>query len=274
MALDTIFFGKCYQMMQKNIPRLKGLFKKEPLILHLHEPGDEMWLAGGIIQNNMVPIEIQLSEEILSIEMILTQRQTTYMSTKVNPCDNSHSAKTEYIKCIQVNICKKAKAAINCSLPGSKLLFGQSCNFSECSNSLDASISNTFFQLEVYFNQMQEMRKKCIHPCFEKSFGITTRKNHVNSVRGNESEEVGETFKSLALFDIYFSTDLIEDRTEALMIDGTSFWSSVGGNLGLFLGFSVLSVGISVIKIGRKSLRKIGSKLHLSLTKINIVSLF
>jgi hypothetical protein len=45
-----------------------------------------------------------------------------------------------------------------------------------------------------------------------------------------------------------FSSLIVEERVETLVYDVGSFLAAAGGNLGLFLGFSCLSVCLSLIK--------------------------
>ena len=43
-----------------------------------------------------------------------------------------------------------------------------------------------------------------------------------------------------------YSTLNVEEQIESLEYDVGTFWTAAGGNLGLFLGFSVLSVFFSI----------------------------
>jgi hypothetical protein len=48
---------------------------------------------------------------------------------------------------------------------------------------------------------------------------------------------------------LYYETFNVEEHVEALIYDASSFFRSVGGNLGLFLGFSFLSVLFAMINV-------------------------
>ena len=50
------------------------------------------------------------------------------------------------------------------------------------------------------------------------------------------------------LFKMYFESFAIEEQVESLVYDEANFWAAVGGNLGLFLGFSCLSLLFDLIK--------------------------
>lgn len=47
---------------------------------------------------------------------------------------------------------------------------------------------------------------------------------------------------------VWMSTLKVEDETEYVVYDNSNFLAAIGGNLGLFLGFSCLSAFIAIIK--------------------------
>ena len=47
---------------------------------------------------------------------------------------------------------------------------------------------------------------------------------------------------------VYYNNLEIEERTETLIYDLSTFLSAAGGNLGLLMGFSCLSVLLALIK--------------------------
>jgi len=51
------------------------------------------------------------------------------------------------------------------------------------------------------------------------------------------------------LINLFLSNELIEERRETLIHDKTSYWSAVGGNLGLVLGFSCLPVAHKIFDL-------------------------
>jgi hypothetical protein len=51
---------------------------------------------------------------------------------------------------------------------------------------------------------------------------------------------------------IAYNTLIVEERVETLVYDVGSFLAAVGGNLGLFLGFSCLSVCLALIRFAMK----------------------
>jgi hypothetical protein len=53
-------------------------------------------------------------------------------------------------------------------------------------------------------------------------------------------------------FFYFYSILAIEERVESLVYDVPTLLVATGGNLGLFLGFSCLSVGLGMIKLLKK----------------------
>ena len=47
----------------------------------------------------------------------------------------------------------------------------------------------------------------------------------------------------------YYNTLHVEELTESLVFDTDSFLATAGGNLGLFLGFSCMSVLFALVKV-------------------------
>jgi hypothetical protein len=56
---------------------------------------------------------------------------------------------------------------------------------------------------------------------------------------------------------IYYETFDVEEHVESLVYDAGNLLISIGGNLGLFLGFSCLSVLFALINLFTKNWKKI-----------------
>jgi hypothetical protein len=239
-----------------NLPRLMIIFKRQSLVLYLHEPGDEIWVSGGLILDGLIPVTIEDSVDVASIELSLSLKRTTYLSTKLNPCSNGINARAEFNKCVQDELCSKVTKQLNCSIIGYSLILGPNCKMPECQNPQTANFTYNHLFEEVNIKQLVEIRKECMRPCLKIGYDWNLRKFHKNSI-SNGTNGITESFMiSNLILDIFYSTDLIEERTETLIYTETTFWSSVGGNLGLFLGFSCLSVALALLKIADKNVRK------------------
>ena len=84
----------------------------------------------------------------------------------------------------------------------------------------------------------------CPLPCERRKDQITLQYYHNTSWVSEETEEV----EKMGFQFFYFYNSLsMEERVESLVYDFSAFLIATGGNLGLFLGFSCLSVGIKII---------------------------
>ena len=80
------------------------------------------------------------------------------------------------------------------------------------------------------------------------TYSLNLKYYHENSESpfSQGSEKTAEARRSFVLF-YYFNSLLLEERIETLVFDLGDFFSSAGGNLGLFLGCSCLSILFSFI---------------------------
>ncbi len=84
-------------------------------------------------------------------------------------------------------------------------------------------------------------------PCRQISHTFTTSEFHGNSwieVRDPHTADYLDNYYSLF---VSFSSMDVEKQVESLIYDAGNFFAAVGGNLGLFLGFSCLSIIFATI---------------------------
>ena len=85
---------------------------------------------------------------------------------------------------------------------------------------------------------------------FQISYSVKQRDTHKNAwIAPKEKSHGPEFLDNFYFFILSFDTFNIEEHIESLVYDASSFLVSVGGNLGLFLGFSCLSVLFGLIGI-------------------------
>ena len=90
----------------------------------------------------------------------------------------------------------------------------------------------------------------CPLPCQQNSYNLKLNYFHKNSWIDTDGKSgiIPDSF-SLA---VAYNTLIVEERVESLVYDVGSFLAAAGGNLGLFLGFSCLSVFLTLIKFVMK----------------------
>jgi len=115
----------------------------------------------------------------------------------------------------------------------------------ECNSILTAGITyRTMMSIFAEFSRNLALNN-CPMPCPQRSYNIKLRYLHQNAWIDPEFSIV---LKDLALLAISYSSLLTEERIETIVYDLENLVTSVGGNLGLFLGFSCFSTLLTLIQ--------------------------
>ena len=84
-------------------------------------------------------------------------------------------------------------------------------------------------------------------PCLQLEYSYTLSELHMNNwiepKKGHSPEFAKEYYSIFASFE----TMNIEKHEENLVYDSGSFFAAIGGNLGLFLGFSCFSIIVAAV---------------------------
>ena len=81
--------------------------------------------------------------------------------------------------------------------------------------------------------------------------------HHQNNI-GSQGDGLNDLVGKGVLLTIYLANFVVEERIETLIYDTGNFLAQAGGNLGLFLGFSCLSLLFAIIKLFKKALNYLG----------------
>ena len=104
----------------------------------------------------------------------------------------------------------------------------------------------------AYNGDKDKWLSACPVPCKQISYNANIRYFHETSFL-DPYNSFGENFSdAFIVFSISYETLLIEEHEESLVYDITNFLAAAGGNLGLFLGFSCMSVFYGMIKLIKK----------------------
>ena len=128
-------------------------------------------------------------------------------------------------------------------------LLGNGNTLKQCQDR-SSSINTTKLLVYVAFDDGKERwLSHCPIPCKQTSYDANIRYFHKSAVIDTDNS-LGENFSdSKVMFALGYETLLIEEHAESLVYDVTNFLAAAGGNLGLFLGFSCMSVFYGIIKI-------------------------
>ena len=98
--------------------------------------------------------------------------------------------------------------------------------------------------------------QQCPLPCQQTVYDVKVNRYHKNNLVGHDEHFVNQLQRHGAVIGFRFETFAVHKHVETLVIDTGSFLSQVGGNLGLFLGVSCLSILTGIIQISRRAIEK------------------
>ena len=111
-----------------------------------------------------------------------------------------------------------------------------------------ANESMQLFMYLLYDDGKEAMLKKCPVPCEQTTYVTKTKRLHKNTfVYPTNSSSAGNN-SSFVFMSIGYETLNTELHFETLIYDTGNFLTQIGGNLGLFLGVSCLSVMTDLIE--------------------------
>jgi hypothetical protein len=173
----------------------------------------------------------------------LTERQTIL---KVNTQHNCfHWLRDEFLHCAKKLFLEETLPKINCTIYHYKEFIDPNLvNLPQCNSNTSAaetynSLSEHFYTFLFYNNS------KCLVPCTQTSYKFELNYYSKNSIFDPLRKEYFS--KNNFRLIIFYRKMEIEERTEALVYDIGTFLSAAGGNLGLLVGFSCLSVIFAAI---------------------------
>jgi hypothetical protein len=135
---------------------------------------------------------------------------------------------------------------LNCSISGFVNLAKAKFAKPLCSNHSSAAESyKIMFDFGTQFVQNTE-KFGCPKPCNSSSFSVDLNFGHLNSIVDPFSEYDVDINKNYILM-FFFQTLDVTEQVETLAYDLSAFLAAAGGNLGLALGFSCLSILLGLL---------------------------
>lgn len=125
--------------------------------------------------------------------------------------------------------------------------------FKSCDDWDSAVNTHYLLTLFTYPAGYDNLTSACPMSCQQRSYTFTMKSFHLNSIVDPTSKYFGNSAKNGTFIFLSYETILTEEREETLVYDVTNFLVNAGGNLGLFLGFSCLSILLYIIKLCKKS---------------------
>ena len=244
-------FGLCHTINYKRkVGKLsEGLmihFKRNnDLNIFINEPGNEFWLKRAYFPMpvNKIRMPLKSNRDICNGDLTLKKKQFKMLDKKSRPCKDY-----EFTACAMVAMSKTMKSeGINCLIP----LWNEFQTFGvPICPSLNLSTANI---LKPRLDKINSdfLKKPEQYGC--PNLCTTTNYNpqviHFDeSMKATQTEEEYKC-QSEYMLNIYYTTDPVEITKEYFVYDAMTIISAIGGTLGLLLGYSILSMCLSLISL-------------------------
>ena len=224
--------------------------KKYDLKIYVHKKGVEFWFSGLIDSPNEIPfetIEVSNTKGITGSLLSIRQYETPALNKKEEPC--TLDSEQIFIECCKKSIWKNFNNSFGCRIHELKSIVPKDVKMDECQNEEIASEI-----LWEYGSFLADFVVKpwfygCPVPCLQTNYKFTLDTLHKNTIK---FPFYGPDDQSYHIFAHFFETFDVEEKIESLEYDFGNFLVAAGGNLGLFLGFSCLSVLLAIVKNAKK----------------------
>ena len=231
------------------------LFTKQfDLKIYFHPKGDELWLTGyQAFPYEVASVDLDIAKrQSFSAAMLSIKEVRSIMHSRPEmPCidyseesDNEHEL---FTNCCKENMWKNLPSDITCTVAEMKKIIPANSTLRECNNVEEAikmywkfvEYHGTFVTNSWHYN--------CPVPCKQKSYKLKLDFYHKSSALLPQSLSAIDS-EELFTLNIFYSPFTVEEKIESLEYDFANVLVSAGGNLGLFLGFSCLTVMFKAIE--------------------------
>jgi hypothetical protein len=238
------------------------LKKEKNLRMYLHPKGSEFWIlyTSFLQETQIIHFDIKGNDSMASAELYISETKSTFLDRENMPCKyytvdkENHNENKEFYYCLKSQMLTKLKMNIYCTIPGISTLIPENAtlsDFDECpdTNSARGTTTDIWYVFQGVIGNTSEYN--CTLPCQHIGYNIKILDYHRNSLYNK--------FYDPAIFTLYvnYMTLMVEDRTETLNYDVTNFLAAAGGNLGLMLGFSCLSILYLILECFEKMIVRI-----------------
>ena len=173
------------------------------------------------------------------VKISLTEIQTTQINTKSTPC-KSYSSNEQFIECFKKSFWPQITPRVDCMIAGLKMFMPTDVSLPRCANATAAKATLVAIDFSAVEQFPKILKDECPQPCVRRSFTAKLKSFHKNSYfEFNENSK--ELMDSTVSIFFTYATLLVEQRVENFVYDFVTMLAAVGGNLGLFLGFSCFS---------------------------------
>ena len=183
--------------------------------------------------NNMSLVKISMMETV-----------TTQLRTENYACKN-YQLEHEFNDCAKDKIWSLLRPSISCTIIGLEAILPSQLDIWPC-QTLESALK-VFEAMLITFTEFltNMIEYGCPVPCSQKSFNYNIKYLNRNSWIESQNSTLSQ---NMAIVAVSYRSLLVEERVETIVYDLESLMTSIGGNLGLFLGFSCFSTFLTVLK--------------------------
>ncbi len=232
------FFVKCHTIRVTSRARFqdysnKYSFKKDTdYTIYIHDPGEEFWLLLGIYPYEITSVKVQANNSHgMAAADLLIKKEIIRSDDCINDIGSD-----QFAKCATEELIKQFLAVANCTSfllehlhPQQKLPY---CH-------QQYLVYNDAVNLAQNLLKDILISRKCASMCDRTRYSVNLAEYHENVMFGSDDY-------FLACF---FGTLNVEHKTEKYVYGFGTAIVAVGGSMGLFLGFSCLSISLSLLKM-------------------------
>ena len=189
-----------------------------------------------------LPFKTDINTSLVMVSLM--EKETTQLKTEHHNC-KPYADESEFIDCSKKQLWNVLGMQINCSIAGLEKIVPTGTEIKYCNDSSLArkTYGQTYRTITDFFTNISKYN--CPVPCSQKGFNYNMKYFHQNSWIEPDNSSLSQ---NVAVIAVSYSSLLLEERTETLINDLECLLTSIGGNLGLFLGFSCFSTLVGVLK--------------------------
>jgi len=210
--------------------------------VYVHEPGAELWLQASLKPTKIMSVDVDgsgmVENDMAEILVTLAKNELTNVNRKDYRCDPDRTLKSftecafDYLRDkLESNNCTSMVLQVNRSLEESNICQDVG-EFQKARNGEKEMLE------QILVNSQYEA---CMKPCSKVEYFAAVSKTHKNSKILSRFPTMNDETISFGLF-FNFEEFIITEKKEYFILDETTLLSSVGGCLGMFLGFSTLTI--------------------------------
>jgi len=225
------------------------LLKKQNIQLFVHNPGDEFWVFLEVYPYDLTSHFLGLGDDhrIAFIDIRVKEIKNYDQNTDKKPC-TTYFSNSDFVNCAKAAIVKRLTTdkRFNCTSVFSRFLNDMplpKCHTKELSQEMDELVEESFYSL-----LRNPHLSGCPLPCNQSSFQSAAFTGHKNFF--GKSRRPPDRINLI----VFYETLISQITTETFRVDLGVLFSSIGGYLGLFLGFSCFKTLLILVELLKKKI--------------------